>query len=219
MSRHPNLLIPGRNRPRSMPHALRDHDAPSTKGHTYRGSDGHQTPILSAWEFSTAFVRISPLTTNYSCLLRYRFRVACQWPSEPSKCHLVKGLILVSYPNPEANKAVRLSALAIYSLFDSLSAANPATSTTALGCCFRPILSCSPRLTKYLNNHLITLLSVGAPVFHHVMIMVRLTSPRIHQVEGYGLNLGFDGYELTSCHRQRVSLSPRAYPKILLRLF
>jgi hypothetical protein len=102
-------------------------------------------------------------------------------------------------------------------LFDSLSAANLAI--TVLGCCFRPILSCSLRLTKYLNNHLITSLSVGAPVFHHAMIMVRLTSPRIPQVEGYGLNLGFDGHALTSCHRRRASLSPRAYPKILLRLF
>jgi hypothetical protein len=56
-------------------------------------------------------------------------------------------------------------------LFDSLSAANLVL--TVVVHCFRPISSCSLRLTKYLTNHLITLLSVGAPVFHHVMIMVR----------------------------------------------
>jgi hypothetical protein len=31
------------------------------------------------------------------------------------------------------------------------------------------------------------------------MIMARLTSPRIPQVEEYGHNLGFDGYALTPC--------------------
>jgi hypothetical protein len=99
----------------------------------------------------------------------------------------------------------------------SASAANLAT--IVVGLYFRLILSCSPRLTKYLTNHLITLLSVGAPAFYHVIIIVRLTSPRIPQVEEYGLNLGFDGYALTSCHRRRDWLSPRAYPKTLLRLF
>lgn len=98
-----------------------------------------------------------------------------------SDTHLVNGLILSSYPTSEANKAVRLSVLAVplLQVFDSLSAANLAT--TVVGC-FRPISrfsSCSLRLTKYLTNHLITLLSVGAPVFHRVMIIVCLTSPRI----------------------------------------
>ena len=98
---------------------------------------------------------------------------------------------IVFSPHFKRNKAVRFGSCHLL-LLDNLrlSAANLATVTAVVGCCFRPTLSCSLRLTKYPTNHLITLLSVGAPVFHHVMIMVRLTSPRILQVEGYRLNFG-----------------------------
>ena len=102
-------------------------------------------------------------------------------------------ILIVFSSHFKRNKAVRFCSchlLLLHSL--RLSAANLATCdyNSIVGCCFRPILSCSPRLTKYLTNHLITLLSVGAPVFHRVIIIVRLTSPQILQVEGYRLNFG-----------------------------
>jgi hypothetical protein len=134
-----------------------------------------------------------------------------QWSVKMCQTHSVKRLILFSYPISEA-EALRLPVFAILLLFDNLYAANLATSV--VGCCSRPISSCSLRLTKYLTYHLITLLSVGAPI--RIIVMVRLTSPRIPQVEGYGLNLGFDIFTLRFRLRQRASLSPRACPKILL---
>lgn len=161
------------------------------------------------------------MTNYYSCLLRCRFRVAFQRasPGPVDRKHVSDPLSersnLVFLPNFIGQQGSAVICSCHLLSFRQPLCTKPCYCSWLL---LRSIISCLLRLIKYLTDYLITLLPVGAPVFYHVMIMVRLTLEYLRW-RGTDSILGFDDYALTSCHRRRASLSPRAYPKILLRLF